>query len=95
MSERYVSLIHSRKLNPPLKYHPRRSNLFTIPPWCYVSKKGLYNDYERNYRKAKKLEKLFINQPGGFSYRDALYFGLSKNEVDYEVESGYVVPYLE
>lgn len=93
MTSQYVDLIHGLKAGPSLRYSPEKiTNYFTIPPWCYISKKGIYNDYEKSYRKDTKLERLLSLKPL-FTYKDASSMGLNKNWINEELKKGYIINY--
>lgn len=89
MTHDYLSVIYKRVKHESISFSPMTTDQFTLPPWCYISKKGIYNDYERSYRSDLKLMKLLS---GGktFTLHDARGFGFTQCDIMNELKKGYV-----
>ena len=60
MLQEYENMIINckRRTKLPLKFR-NKNNLLTIPPWAYLSQRGLYNDYQYKYDNDPQLIHLF------------------------------------
>lgn len=63
---------------------------FILPPWCYATPKGIYNDFRAATEAIPMLMTLL--RPGGFSIDDARTHGIGRGAVMHWYQEGWLVP---
>lgn len=79
----------SYKLNPI-----NESTHFILPPWCYQTARGIYNDFRAAYTLIPALKDLLIQHPVGFTFSDASSFGVEHETVMGWYREGLIAPEL-
>jgi len=86
-----ASIIGRNLIQPSTK---NNSNMYKLAPWCYISKHGIYNDYEYKYLKNEKIYPFLsetLHSP--FSYEEFIHkSALSKQVLDDAIIKGIIVP---
>ncbi|MBZ0282079.1 MAG: glycosyltransferase family 4 protein [Anaerolineae bacterium] len=70
------------------------SSRFILPPWCYRTGRGIYNDFRANYTTLPPLDELFTRRPDGFTFADAAAIGIEQTTVMDWYRDGLAVPEL-
>ena len=93
--DRYTEVILGAQLREPVAYrHPivGAGSRFVLAPWCYVSTRGIYNDFRADYADLGPVGALVRAQPGGFTLDVAAAAGIRRVDVMSAVRAGYLVP---
>lgn len=96
MIKAYESIIDEKVINEPLKLtFPKikrmTSTKFSLAPWCYVSSKGIYNDYLKTYRNGDYFASFIKVSPNVFSIDYAKRRGIALKQIYDELKNGYLV----
>ncbi|MBI4139512.1 glycosyltransferase family 4 protein [Candidatus Woesearchaeota archaeon] len=65
MLKSYETVLKNTKKNFPLKHQKEKvlnsTRKLSLAPWCYISKKGMYIDYDKKYLKRKRVHNVLEN----------------------------------
>lgn len=94
MIKKYQKIIDKGMINNALQFNRptlkgNRSIRFTLSPWCYFSRKGVYNDYLKLYRKRDKFLK-FIEHNKFFNLSKAKEYGFYSSQILRELRNGFI-----
>jgi len=94
MVRAYAATIASARRLPDLEYQYTPlddATRFTLAPWCTLSARGIYHDFEGQYSDLPALRGL-LDADSSFGFTDAEARGVSRDAVMAWVRDGYVVP---
>ena len=93
--DQYTEVIVNARVRQPIIYRhpePDAGTRFRLAPWCYVSARGVYNDFRADYADLGAIGALVEAQPDGFTLDAAVATGISQGDVLSQVRGGYLVP---
>lgn len=93
--EQYAGTILNAKCVDEMRYQLTPINEqthFVLPVWCYRSPHGIYQDFRGDYRVADALDDLTTAYPNGFTFDDALAYGVTSQQVMSWHRDGYLFP---
>lgn len=95
MVDAYAETILTACCLPPLEYYYHAINettVFSLAPWCYLSQRGIYHDFQSAYRTSPALLGLIQSFPKGFTFENAVQRGMPREEMMNWYRDGYLVP---
>jgi len=90
MVEAYAERILNANKLQPIPYHFQPINAttrFKLAPWCYLSHKGVYNDFLGDYQLDAALMQLVDENPQGFTFAAS-----QQSQIMAWYRDGYLVP---
>lgn len=97
MCQRYFDVIHEQKVQPLMQFNPASANIvdtdiFMLPPWCYLSGKGIYNDYLKSYTPKGVIVGLFNSlRKTSFSIKEAELYNVDKSFLRKQLYKGFLI----
>lgn len=91
----YADTILNAQIVPPMAYqhpHMNEKTRYSLPVWCYLTDKGVYNDFWATYHPLGILEDVINTYPQGFTIADAVAMGVSDDMVAMAYRDGFLVP---
>jgi glycosyltransferase involved in cell wall biosynthesis len=97
MCQAYYDIIHTQKIETTMSFTPDAMTVFqgdilSLPPWCYLSKKGIYNDYLKSYTSKGKLVALLKKiKKTSFSVEEAMRYNMPKLSLEKLIKDGVLI----
>ncbi|MBC7870946.1 MAG: glycosyltransferase family 4 protein [Chitinophagaceae bacterium] len=91
----YADVILNAKKSGELVYqHPQinATSRYSLAPWCYVSRRGIYHDFRADYFTNTEFNRLIQHYPQGFTLQQAEQGGISAHDVLMYYQDGYLIP---
>lgn len=91
----YADAIVNAQIVPPMRYvHPKldEETRYKLPVWCYLTEKGVYNDFWATYHPLGLLENVIKTYPSGFTRAQAEALDVSDEAIEIAYRDGFLVP---
>jgi len=91
----YADAILNAKVVSPMRYaHPKldEETRYILPVWCYLTDKGVYNDFWATYHPLGLLENVVKTYPNGFTRAQAEAMDVSDDAIEIAYRDGFLVP---
>lgn len=91
----YAEVILNAQKQGPLRYELKAlddETLYTLAPWCYRAKRGIYHDFRADYLQSDALDILLAAYPDGFTQAMAESLGQDADLLAKMHRLGYLVP---
>jgi len=94
MVQSYAEAITTTKKLSPMNSMPHNfagDSFYILPAWCFISSKGIYNDFLATYNTEERYNNLIRNFPKGFRITDAEKVSLGEREIESLYSDGYLI----
>lgn len=91
----YANAILNAEVVPSMRYqHPtiNENTHYQLPVWCYLTDKGVYNDFWATYHPMGMLEQVVKTYSDGFTLAQAQDMGVSDEMVEMAYRDGFLIP---
>ncbi|HRF94425.1 MAG TPA: glycosyltransferase, partial [Aggregatilineales bacterium] len=91
----YADAILNAEVVAPMRYNHQKldaSTRYGLPVWCYLTHKGVYNDFWAAYHPLGILEGVIREYPHGFTIAQAQSEGVSDDVVVTAYRNGFLAP---
>jgi len=87
-------ILNAKKCDELVYQHPRidATTRYSLAPWCYVSRRGIYHDFRADYFTHPEFNRLVQQHPQGFTLQQAENGGISAQDVLMYYQEGYLIP---
>lgn len=91
----YADAILNAEVVAPMRYRYQKldeNTRYGLPVWCYLTDKGVYNDFWATYHPMGMLETVMREYPDGFSSAQAQLAGASVDVIETAYRDGFLAP---